>query len=222
MAPSAACGRKMRYRWLLLFVIFFTKKQLPHPHADRNGSQEEKLMWGNLPIAAGKAAFFLMPAPASRRGARSAGDAGLNAEGQGRGAEPGSVFTRWDGLRKAGAGGRRAQGMCCALRPPATPVTDRRRSAGQPVRGNRAGSRDEKRLPGLRAQATRQTPGLRSAAAPGRFCRAQDGRKPPQGRGFPFGRRTAAGYDGCRCVMEQAGGGGIPCFGSILRRPVPS
>lgn len=108
------------------------------------------------------------------------------------------------------------------LRPPATTVTDRRRAAGKSVRGNRAGSRDEKRLPGLRAQATRQTPGLRSAAAPGRFCRAQDGRKPPQGRGFPFGRRTAAGYDGCRCVMEQAGGGGIPCLGAILRRPVPS
>lgn len=152
----------------------------------RNGSQEEELIWGNLPIAAGKAAFFLMPAPASRRGARSAGDAGLNAEGQGRGAEPGSVFTRWDGLRKAGAGGRRAQGGAAPLRPPATPVTDRRRSAGQPVRGNRAGSRDEKRLPGLEGRrATRQTPGLRSAAAPGRFCRAQDRKKAPAGQGFP-------------------------------------
>lgn len=46
-----------------------------------------------------------------------------------------------------------------------------------------------------------------------RLCRTQDVRKPPQGRGFPVRRRAAAGYDGCRCVMEQAGGGGISCFG---------
>lgn len=121
--------------------------------------------------------------------------------------------------------GRWAEGTGHVLRPPA-PGSDR---DGQ-AEGSRAslfaatgaGTRDDKRLPGLRAQAARQTPGLRSAATSGRFCRAQDGRKPPQSRGFPFGRRTAAGYDGCRCVMEQAGGGGIPCFGSILRRPVPS
>lgn len=112
--------------------------------------------------------------------------------------------------------GRKAEDTGHVLRPPA-PGNDR---DGQ-AEGSRQvcsrqqgpGTRDEKRLPGLRAQAARQTPGLRSAAASGRFCRAQDGRKPPQGRGFPFGRRTAAGYDGCRCVMEQAGGGGIPCFG---------
>ena len=112
--------------------------------------------------------------------------------------------------------GRWAEGTGHVLRPPA-PGNDRDGQAevSRQVcsRQQGPGTRDEKRLPGLRAQAARQTPGLRSAATSGRFCRAQDGRKPPQGRGFPFGRRTAAGYDGCRCVMEQAGGGGVPCFG---------
>ena len=168
---------------------------------------------GKSPHSGGESRFFPDACPASRRGARSAGDAGLNAEGQGRGAEPGSVFTRWDGLRKAGAGKRRYR--TCAVPPAPGNDRDGQAEVSRQVcsRQQGPGTRDEKRLPGLRAQAARQTSGLRSAATSGRFCRAQDGRKPPQGRGFPFGRRTAAGYDGCRCVMEQAGGGGIPCFG---------
>ena len=159
--------------------------------------------------------------PASPERARSAGDTGLKCRwARGRGAEAGEPFYKLG--RTFENQGQVSRGHVLRRPPLATPVTDRRRAAARLFAAT--GGRHSGREKAAGTEGAGSTAGVRSAARRGMpegLHRTQDGRKPPQGRGFPFGRRTAAGYDGYRCVVEQAGGGS-PASDAILRRPVPS
>lgn len=197
------------------YSLFSSQKYSPSPYTARKTSQEEERTWGNLPIAAGQGRFFPRPARDTGRRGHGALKDMADREKRARRLESAAMHGGYFGIR----GGRRTEdtGMCRLMLSPqnkdSLPAADRAcglrcsgpRAAG-PGRGEavRAGSAESRRqLP---------CPGALSAHLR-RLCRTQDVRKPPQGRGFPVRRRAAAGYDGCRCVMEQAGGGGISCFG---------
>lgn len=202
---------KMRYRWLLLFVIFFTKK-LPIPIYGQENLSGGRSDMGKSPHSGGeKPLFFLKPDPVSperdterrgrgdlrnrrRRENRSRGALwmGRCREKQGR-----QVYERSGlplSLQRGGqACGRQVGRTICLLHRTADRRGDKRPGGLKAPRSGRCLLFD---LP-LRTGGTLQNAGQKKA---------------PAGQGLSVRRRTAAGYDGCRSMMEQTGGG-IPCFG---------
>ena len=82
--PAAANDRAMRYRWLLLFVIFFTKKP-PYPDPGRDIPQVQGADMGKSPHRGGGKHRFPGPAPLSpERGAESRGGGAEGQMGMGR------------------------------------------------------------------------------------------------------------------------------------------
>lgn len=82
--PAAANDRAMRYRWLLLFVIFFTKKP-PYPDPGRDIPQVQGADMGKSPHRDGGKHRFPGPAPLSpERGAESRGGGAEGQMGMGR------------------------------------------------------------------------------------------------------------------------------------------
>lgn len=82
--PAAANDRAMRYRWLLLLVIFFTKKP-PYPDPGRDIPQVQGADMGKSPHRGGGKHRFPGPAPLSpERGAESRGGGAEGQMGMGR------------------------------------------------------------------------------------------------------------------------------------------
>lgn len=202
------------------YSLFSSQKRSPSPYTARKTSQEEERTWGNLPIAAGQGRFFPRRAPGSPErdtGRRGHGALKDMADREKRAGGRRALQCMEDISECGAAGVRRTQACAASCCPRKTRTACRQRTGrvvcAVPGRGQQ--DRAEERPSGLGAQKAggnclvlgHCTAHLR------RLCRTQDVRKPPQGRGFPVRRRAAAGYDGCRCVMEQAGGGGISCFG---------
>lgn len=202
------------------YSLFSSQKRSPSPYTARKTSQEEERTWGNLPIAAGQGRFFPRPAPGSperdtgRRGHGALKDM-ADREKRARRLECGHRWGRSPEMQAAGLRRTQACAASCCPRKTRTACRQRTGRAVCAVPGRGQQGRAGERPSGLGAQKAggnclvlgHCTAHLR------RLCRTQDVRKPPQGRGFPVRRRAAAGYDGCRCVMEQAEGGGISCFG---------
>lgn len=194
------------------YSLFSSQKRSPSPYKARKTSQEEERTWGNLPIEAGQGRFFPRPAeghgPQGTRGPE--GHGGQGKEGPEAGMRPQM------GTISRNAGGRPAEdtGMCRLMLSPqnkdSLPAADR--ACGLRCSGPRAAG------PGRDRQGWKRKKPAAIALSWGTARRTwvalQDAgrKKAPAGQGLS-GQRTAAGYDGCRCVMEQAGGGGISCFG---------
>lgn len=185
--PAAANDRAMRYRWLLLFVISFTKKP-PYPDPGRDIPQVQGADMGKSPHRGGGSIVSRGRLRYPREGAQRAGEAGP--EGQ-MGMERREVRGR-STQQKTGAAKNRDGGLRSAHRPYCPLLSLQKR-------GQRAGGR--KRAwsacgtgpwAGLEAQAAATARPWAAAWRTGWPWQGAGQMKAPAGRGR-YGQKTVAG-----------------------------